>query len=210
MSTIDPFDMNDVPQRRVGCPNCASGGCKVCNGEGYVDYETAVNKGGGDGELLDVEPFEKQAPAIEKVMDLSQTVTFKTKRQVVYKRWAECCEECANCVLSFMNPVAVCTEEGDRIGFATISSDNENELQAELFIQRDCPERLDIELGRAFPQVAWCRVKYYEDLDATQNCLRCAPGQSKHCAHCAIAKTVDHIMISSWTDEEIPALEPVE
>ena len=152
------------------------------------------------------EPFDKLGPAVGKVMDLSETQTFKTKRQVVYKRDTQCCEECTTCILSYANPVDVCNDEGDRIGFATISADNDNEIMAELFIQRDCPERLDIELGRAFPQVAWCRVKYKgEDGDG-----RCDDGQGAHCFYCPTEKTIHHIMIASWHDEEIPALEPME
>lgn len=106
-------------------------------------------------------------PGVDRFIDLSTTIVCRTRPAVVYTVDRSCCPACKNDVVEALNPVPVFGDSDSlqRIGFATVSMDGDR-VMAEFFIVRDCPERLDIELGRATSS-----IQFQDNLYACPNRL---------------------------------------
>lgn len=85
-----------------------------------------------------------------RVLDLSAVESYKAKVVLAYLEPEEGAEIQFDpaCVFEVYNPVKVATDEmgEDVIGHANVYTDGKR-LLADLFLTRDCPQRLDIETG---------------------------------------------------------------
>lgn len=106
-------------------------------------------------DLLPPDPLPKAPPAVEKVYDLTETETFKVSGTVAYIEVHDGTDEpfSKSAEVSFINPVPVLSDDRQAtiIGYATLRLDGieglGKRLEAQVFLSRECPERLDIEAG---------------------------------------------------------------
>lgn len=97
-----------------------------------------------------VQSFGPNPVKLGRVFDLSEVETYHCQAVLAFRdQFTPGIDFLAS------NPVPVLSSDGTRLGYAHIHQDTTRAL-AQIFLRRDCPERLDIENGRSlWPQAVF-------------------------------------------------------